>query len=244
MKTLIISTGREKEIMRIWFPSLCQHGKYNGDILLLNYDMNEACVRRLEQKKIIIKDTKQVYACIATDRFRAFYECLKDIWQNYDTILMIDADVEFLKPIFPLFEMSEEKLCYVKEITEWSCLHRIFNEITPESVWKYPDIHNIWESLKTERVINGGMFVGPAKIVFEVIKYIAESLPIDNAFGADQFVLNFLIYYYKTFPSQEIGNEWNYDARNTSRPKHEVSIYHRIESISHSKSPRKGGPHP
>lgn len=211
MRTLIISTGREKEILQVWYPSLIRSGRYIEDILLLDYDMEVI----LSDPHVETKKVEKVYKEIVCDRFRASYECLKDIWQNYDVIMLVDSDVEFLKPIAPLFEMAQEKLCYVKEITLWRHIYRFMDK-------------EYWSSLEDERVINAGMIVGPAKTILEVTKFISKNLSPISSFGADQILFNALVYHYKTFLTQEVDDKWNYDIRKGIGTRRDIAILHKI----------------
>jgi len=215
MKTLIMSTGRDKEIKEIWLPSLRQRAKYSEDILLLDYDMETV----LEDKSISVIKVERVYPEIASDRMRAFYEYLKYSWQNYDVIMIVDSDMEFFKSLNPLFEMARNKLCYVKEVTLWKHIYRVLDQ-------PFPNISSIWETIKNEKVINAGVIVGPSQIIFELVKFISENFHFDASFGADQLLLNAVVYYYKSFPSKEVDSEWNFDERNGVSS--EIAILHKI----------------
>lgn len=210
-----MSTGWDKEILD-WYVSLCQNGHYNGDILLLDYDMTFT----FPNQNVVTKKVKKVYNEIASDRFIGFYEYLKDNWQNYDVIMFADSDIEFFGPIAPLFEMAKEKLCYVKEITMWRHLYRFMDK-------------EYWSALEKEKVINAAVIVGPAKTIFEVTKFIAENLHFDGSFGADQILLSALVYYYKTFSTQEIDDKWNFDIRNGIGSRQDIIILHRIGTRLH-----------
>lgn len=203
MRKLIVTTAKRDNIFNDWLPSLLKNGKYDGDILLIDYgDFGEEKVP--ENVKIV--KTQKVYKCIPSDRIRAFYEALKDIWQNYDVILITDGgDVLFQLPLQPLFDLAAEKICYVKE--NLTFIHWI--------MFKWTSIvdKKVWDVLGNEKIINAGMFIGPSKMIFETTKFITEGLAYASHFGAEQVLLNALIYYYKTFPSQEVDNTWNYDGR-------------------------------
>ena len=210
MKTLIVVTGTDSQILGTWLPSIRQRGKYDGDILFVDYDLLYSSLKILkEQRNITIKKTKQVYKHISGDRMRAFFECLKSVWQNYDVIAIMDGDLEFFKPLAPLFEMAKEKICYVKEPI-YLHSNQQDNDRFHYNQFKFPDANKIWEVLKNEFMINVGMFVGPAKMIYDVLGWITSYFPYDSHWGADQVLFNALIYYYKLFPSQEIDIEWNW----------------------------------
>lgn len=210
MKTLVVTTGKDNQIMETWLPTIVKGGQYEGDILLLDYDMLHSSLEFLKQDPtIIVKKVEKVHKDIASDRMRAFYECLKDMWQNYDVILIADGDLEFFKPIAPLFEMAKEKVCYVKEpiYLHSNCQD---NDRFHYNQFKFPDAEKIWKAIQNESMINVGMFVGPAKMIYDILGWIIGFYKYDNHWGADQVLFNALIYYYKIFPSQNIDIEWNW----------------------------------
>lgn len=230
-KTLIITTARDIPLMNVWLPSLQKNGKYNGDILLLDYDLSPGTIQKLKIfPNIMIVKTIQKQEWIVGDRYRAYQECLKDIYRNYEVIMVTDGnDIEFLKPIQPLFDMAKEKVCYVKE-----------KGLNKEWRWSRNPIYSdeIWNTFKDQPTINGGMYVGPSELIYKIITYIAENLKYDNGFGFDQSLLNGLIYYYK-IPSQEIDPIWNYDPRRELYPMEKIAIVHRINS--EVSGPKSGG---
>jgi hypothetical protein len=205
MKTLVVATGRDEQILKCWVPTLQEKGKYNGEILFLNYDLLESSIEILrENTKIMLKKVEKVYNEISSDRIRGFYERLKDIWQNYDVIMMSDGDLEFFKPIAPLFELAKEKICYVTEKTilkDWGYHY---------DMYPYPYAREIWEVIRDNPMINTGMIIGPSKLFIEYLKFVTEKLRLEATWGADQLIFNALIYHYKTLPNQPINWEWNY----------------------------------
>ena len=201
-KTLIVTTAKDTPLLKVWLPSLEQKGEYKGDILVIDYDLSPQTVRKLQQHaNILLVKCEAVYRCLASDRHRAFYEALKPIWDKYQTIMIIDGnDMEFFKPIRPLFDMAKEKVCYV-------------TETLVNGAWAQyagpPDSKEVWNYIKNKLIANAGMYVGPAKLIFEIQKHIAENLVYNSYFGADQLSFNAMIYYYK-IPSQEVDKKWNF----------------------------------
>jgi len=201
MRTLIATTGNGRYLLKVWLPTLRQRGEYNGDILILDYDFTPDVIERLqEDKNILLRKVKKVYDLIPCDRFRAFSEILKDLYQNYDVIMTIDMDTEFFKPIQPLFDMAQEKIRYVKE---WAALRAWFK---PEGL---PNIDDIWRRIESRPIINGGMIVGPAKLIYQTTKFIAENLKYKNSWGYDQMLLDIYLYCFDV-PSESIDEKWNY----------------------------------
>lgn len=201
MKTLIATTGNGRYLLRVWLPTLRQRGEYNGDILILDYDFTPDVVENLrKENNILIKKVEKVYNLIPSDRFRAFYEIFKDLHQNYDVIMLIDMDTEFFKPIQPLFDMSQEKIRYVKE---WVALRAWFK---PEGL---PNIDEVWRKIEPRPIINSGMIIGPAKLIYQTTKFIAENLKYRNSWGYDQMLLNIYLYCFD-IPSESIEEKWNY----------------------------------
>jgi len=219
---LIMTTAREDLLMNVWLPSLKKNGQYDGDILIIDYDLSPETVQQLKSfPNIIVVKAIQKQEWIVSDRYRVYYEVLKDVYKNFETILIIDGnDIEFLKPLDPLFELGKDQICYVTE--------RMKNG---EWRWSRSPISSdtMWNEIVGKPVVNGGMYIGPSGLVYKVISYIAEKLKYDNGFGFDQSLLNELVYYYK-IPSKEISPIWNYDPRRNDIPKENVAIIHRINS--------------
>ena len=205
MRTLIVVTGRDEQLTKCWFPSVRNIGKYEGKILLLNYDLLESSVEKIQSdKNVTIVKAERIYREISSDRIRGFYERIKDIWINYDVIMMSDGDLEFFKPIAPLFELAKEKICYVTEKTilkDWGYHY---------DMYPYPYAREIWEVIKDKPMINTGMIIGPSKLFIEYLRFVTEKLDFEATWGADQLIFNALIYHYKTLPNQAIDREWNY----------------------------------
>jgi len=202
MRTLIITTGNGRYLTKVWLPTLRLRGEYFGDILMLDYDFTPDILEILEKdKNIILKRTKQIYDIIPSDRFRAFYEVLGDLYKNYDVIMSIDADVEFFKPIQPLFDAAQEKIRYV---LEWG-----FNRQAWKPIDTIPNAEEYWNKIKDKRAANVGMFVGPAKLVYETIKFIAENLKYKSIWSYDQRLFNIVIYC-SDIPTEPISEGWNF----------------------------------
>lgn len=201
MKTLIVVTGKGRYLLKVWLPTLRQRGEYNGDILILDYDFTPDIIEELKKESnIILRKVKQIYKLIPSDRFRGFEEHLKDLYQNYDVIMIADADIEFFMPIQSLLDLAKDKIRYV---TEWAL----------NMAWKkldtIPDADKYWEEIKYKRIINVGMFVGPAKLVYDATKFISDNLKYKNEWGYDQMLFNVFIYCFDV-PSQSIDSKWNY----------------------------------
>lgn len=239
MKTLVATTGRDTQIME-FIPSIRGKGQYEGDIFLLDYDMLSDSVEGLKKdQRIVISKVNRTYQEIVADRFRAYKERLKNIWQNYDVIVMCDGDLEFFQPIAPLLELAKEKICYVKEPIIFH------NSKFNYTQYDFPDKQKIWDVMKDELMVNTGMLVGPAKLIWELTCWIAEMLVIDHYWGSDQLALNAMIFYYKTIPMQEVPMKWNfllvnhhlfkdgkvYNAMTRENPfteEREIAIFHKI----------------
>ena len=232
MKTLVVVTGRDEQITKCWLPSIRTLGKYKGKILFLNYDLLESSVEEIRSdKNVTIMKAERIYREVSSDRIRGFYERLKDIWQNYDVIMMSDGDLEFFKPIAPLFELAKEKISYVTEKTilkDWGYHY---------DMYPYPYAREIWEVIRDNPMINTGMIVGPSKLIIEYMKFVKEKLEFEATWGADQLLFNALVYHYKTLPTQEINREWNYlsvynhvreNGKCFDENQKEISILHKI----------------
>lgn len=211
MRTLVVTTGTRDYIMNVYLPTIKNKGEYNGDILLVDY---KNLKHHFEEKDIIVlkkdyniiyRQVESVYSCIPSDRIRAFYECLRenDLYKQYDVIMVTDGnDIEYFKSILPLFELAKDIFSYVIETPE----HLLKSWIRFK---EYPDADKIWEVIKYKSMINAGMLIGPSKNIMEVLEFITNSTKYNSKFGADQMLLNAMVYYYN-YPSQAIGYEWNY----------------------------------
>ena len=126
-------------------------------------------------------------------------------------MLFRSNDIEFFSPLGKLFEMAKDKVCHVakpRKIRDYMHLTGV------------PNAAEIWEKIKDESTVNAGMFAGPAPLILEAVKYIAENLKHFSDYGADQLLLNVLIYYVK-IPNRRVGAEWNFDWR-------QIAILHKI----------------
>jgi hypothetical protein len=213
LRPLVVTTGRTRPLVDVWLPSIRGPGKYQGDILIVDYDLDPAAgVDLRKQPNIILHDSKRVYPYISSDRIRAFHEALRDLYSVYNVIMVVDGnDVEFLAPIEPLLKMGEEKLCYNTENrtnASWIPLEG------------FPEADAIWDTIKDQLIVNAGMFVAPAAQMRDTLQFMTLFLKGTNGFGADQLALNSLVYYHRT-PSENVGRRWNCDAR-------EIAILHRI----------------
>lgn len=222
---LICTTARDRPLMNVWLPSLREKGEYTGDVLIINYDLSPQTVQKLRlEPNTILVDSKCRSHYITNDRFRAFHEAIKDLWYKYDVIMVIDGnDVEFTKPIKPLFELAKREVCYVTE-------DRINSQwVTSQGLVVYrgpPDSKEVWDAIKNRLIINLGMFIGPAKMIFRVVEHIAKTVLYIDTWGGDQLIFNGIIYYYGV-PSKEVDKIWNYDTRQNSITPN-VCIIHRI----------------
>ena len=211
LRALVVTTGTESYILNTYLPSLRKRGEYKGDILIVDYEgisnsFSLKNISNIEGQNILYRKIKPLYSCLASDRMRAFYECLKDLYQNYDVIMCTDGnDIEYFMSIQPLLDIAKDIFCYVIETPA----HLVRNWIRFSG---FPDADIVWKSMKDKPMINAGMIAGPSDKIFEVLKFMTEQMKSnskDNGFGADQLLLNALIYYYN-FPSLSVGYEWNY----------------------------------
>lgn len=218
MKSLVVTTGKERPIMDVWLPSLRDKGEYDGDVLIVDYFEGQALCKGMSyllnsfssesveyltsQKNVIYMKVHNVYSCVASDRIRAFYECLKPLWKQYDVILITDGnDIEFFKPIQPLLNMAETELCAVKE----PLLHSIWSAC--ELVPKFP--RNYWESIKEKAVLNAGIIAGSPNTIKPLLKFMIKNMKLySDVFGSEQISLNIWFYHYKHF-IRDVGCVWN-----------------------------------
>ena len=233
MRTLIIVTGTDRQIMRFWLPSLRGKGDYNGDILILNYDMNASSVEKLRKEEtVIIRKVTRCCACFESDRIIAAYEYLMDIRQNYDVIMFTDGDVEFHKPVAPLFELAKEKFCYIEETMlckKWFGWHLRGN---------FPNLSAAWKEIENVPVINTGVFIGPAGMMYKTLKFITENLSIKSTRGTEMLLINAYLRYYKPFETQRVGYEWNHLKGMHYTDGHEIAILHMVGSTHPIQLPR------
>ena len=206
MKTLVVTTGNARYLLKVWLPTLRQQGEYNGNVLILDYDFTSDVVENLQKDNNILlrKAKRAVYRYFPSDRIRVFEEALKDLYQNYDVIMILDADIQFFKPIQPLFDMAQDKICYVAELK---------TNIMWKKLIAMPNADKYWEEIKNKPIINAGMFVGPAKLIYDATKFIADNLKYNNDWGYDQILFNVFIYCFGV-PSQKVDSKWNYLYKN------------------------------
>jgi hypothetical protein len=231
-KTLIVTTANERPLLDTWLPSLRTRSLYSGDVLVIDYDLSLVANYSLSHMPpiTVVKADRVVHSCIPSDRIRMFHNALGHLKNEYDIIMVIDGnDVEFFKPLEPLFDMACDRICYVSEIirnNEWITL----NDVT--------DHAKIWEVIGPQFIANVGMFCGPSEQIYSALKYIAENLRFRSDFGYDQLLFNALIYYFEV-PSARVPDIWNYDGRMPytrqgekcfSRESQEIAILHRIRS--------------
>jgi hypothetical protein len=230
LKSLVVVTGAEKFIMETWLPSLREKGRYDGDVLIVDYFDNDsisAHYRKRDglaglkgfsdetisyiqsQKNIIYRKVHNVYNCMASDRINGFYECLKPLWVKYDVILITDGnDIEFLQPIQPLLDMAKNQLCATCE----PLLNSVYEDWKPVS--KFPAEY--WSSVKDQPLINAGVIAGKSTDMEPLLKFMLENMRLySSEFGSEQLSLNVWHYHYKHF-IKDVGCKWNCLAPHTS----------------------------
>ena len=203
-KTLIITTGTEDWIIGELLPSLYNEGKYQGDVLILNYGEFErdSVIAIIEEyNKVFFKRTIKEYLRFTTDRFRGFTEVLRDLWQKYDIIMHVDGnDIEFKEDIGPLLNKVKDKILITQEpvrnsfVDYWETYHTLPKEFR--------------DLISTEQILQTGVFLGPSELMYQVIKLVSELEEYDTRFGMDQLMLNVILYTEKCF--EVIGREWDW----------------------------------
>src|SRR5208337_4931872 len=117
------------------------------------------------------------------DRFRIYEYLLKPIYQNYDVIMSIDYDVEFFHPIKELFEIAKDTISVTRE--HW------LNGIYEDLKWNWYMLpEEYWNAIKGQRVINNGMFVGPADQIYTLLRVCTNYLEYENYWGMEQMLFN------------------------------------------------------
>jgi hypothetical protein len=210
LRTLILTIGPKKFLMENMLPSLYGAGQYNGDLIIVS-NINEnkflpedvaAVLAKYPDKKITFHYPKEIlYKSYGTDRFRIYEYLLKPIYQNYDVIMSIDYDVEFFHPIAPLFEICKDTIGVTRE--HW------LNEMIVEFKWRWqmlPD--DYWQAIRTQRIINNGMFVGPADQMYALLKTCTNYLEYENYWGMEQMLFNAFVYYEK-MEVQYLDPKWH-----------------------------------
>lgn len=209
-KTLIMCTGKKEYLLRTLIPTLRGRGLYTGDILVVDYD-NEFVDGELGSNTFFFRTTKKLSTYTA-DRFRAFYEYLNSpvnlhgdrIFEEYDIIMHIDGnDMEIFSPIQLLFNKVSNKVCVVQEPRT----NFRGQELGWETVNTLPVEY--WNAIKDQPVVNAGMFLGPAKEMFYITKFLYEQTEADSRFGSDQLMLN-VIFYYHNLPYQKLSSVWDW----------------------------------
>jgi hypothetical protein len=222
MKSLVVTTGAEKFIMKTWLPSLRNKGKYNGDVLIVDYFENtrvskqnssdnlphlqsfsEETVDYLQsQPNILYRKVHNVYDCMASDRIKGFYQCLELLWAKYDVILITDGnDIEFLEPIQPLLDMATNELCAAREAIP----NQAYSEVP--AITKFPQEY--LEITKKEQIINAGIIAGPPNQVKPLLEFMLKNMKLyTSEFFSEQISLNAWVYYLKN-PIRFINSKWN-----------------------------------
>lgn len=239
MRSLVVTTGQERFIMNTWLPSLRDKGKYEGNVLIVDYESSnnyaahisnmERGIYSLEsfkpetvqylqkQPNLIYHKVKNKYAIIPSDRINAFNTVLTEleIWDKYDTFLFTDGnDITFLKPIQPLLEASQRQICAVKE----QC------HLFSIGLWNVNQYLKMFYSrnLENEQIINAGVIAGPPDEIKKLFEYILLYLQLHwDGFGAEQFSLNSYLYS-GNVDWHPLGYEWNCLLRGYNRFKIEV----------------------
>jgi hypothetical protein len=223
MRTLVMTTGYDAIIVKRWLPNLRNNGEYKGDVLIADYgtvmyghqkDSNRDILIKelLEQPNVKVIDCDMKLPNIFIDRARVYREYLheNERWKDYDVIMITDSnDIIFWSSIQPLLEMAKSEICVVKE-----------HEMNLLSKWDdfYPREHIMKDfgSIAGERIINGGMVVGPSKDMMYYLDFIYN---MDLKYGyddsqkntspCDQVYLGILLYFYD-YPHKILDDKWNY----------------------------------
>ncbi|MGD0645283.1 MAG: hypothetical protein ABSA75_10300 [Candidatus Bathyarchaeia archaeon] len=204
MKSLIVVTGTEKEIMQTWLSSLRSKGVYQGDALICDYgNFSPETVNYLQsQKNIIYRKVSKVHECFASDRIRAFYECLTDLWEQYDCLLLTDGnDIEFFASIEPLLNLARTGLCAVKE-------PRL---IQAYKIWasKLKMPLRYWRAIENKPAFNAGMIAAPTVEMKALLGFMLKNMNLYGSnFGSETFALNVWCYCFG-HEIRNVGVRWN-----------------------------------
>jgi len=223
MKTLIMTTGDNRLILKRYLPTLRGSGEYKGDVMVLDYgiicqtqmlDPNRAeRVQELKDNGVIVYPTTCQANNFFVDRMRGYREYLlkDDNYKKYDVVMYTDGnDIIFHGPIQSLFDQAKDVICYAKEpprntLRRWESL---ISQIT--GVKEAAIITRNFESIADNAEINNGMIVGPPTAMLDLFNFILEaSAKFNVSVACDQQFMN-IFFYYNKYPSKEVGYEWNY----------------------------------
>lgn len=207
MRCLLITTGVEG-LLRKTLESFWEEGKYTGDILVLRYDyFSPKFLKELEEHGVMIVNAKKEYPFYGIDRIRVFHDVLPVLYKNYDVIMHVDGDdVRVFDDVNPLFELAKDKICVIQETNgKYGSINREWRGYK-----NYPvEGTDWWNAIKNGIMINAGLYLGPATLVYDLIDYMYREIDKLRTWGVDQVILNKYVYYHKSL-FRPIGIEWGY----------------------------------
>jgi len=183
----------EWNLLNDFILTLYNEGRYDGDLIVIDYGLNKEVVDIIEEKyskvKIIKKEQNK---SVHSECHKHFSEILTE-HKEYTHAMVIDAgDVWFQKQFDEIFSICDDYIGYTIE-----------SEICTEkwTLTKIMDIENvklkkdILSCLYEKKLISGGMFIGPSRKLINMFNEIYQHINLINQdyFGVDMVASNYVI---------------------------------------------------
>lgn len=158
------------------------------DVHVLDYGLTPEQLQRLNDRGV------HCHRCVRDGhvtniRYRDMAAVLEQ--GNYDQVLLIDGgDIIFQTDIRPLMDENREHfraVCHEFEVP----FHEV---IMSKSDFSSETYRKMMEFLRDKRTINGGVLLGPAKLMKELWPEFTKWASSFNKFGIDQLLLNHALY--------------------------------------------------
>jgi len=195
-------TGGEWLVGR-WLPGLRGAGGYEGDVLILDFDLKPWFREELlEDNRVFVEPASfdsRGSGYVQWIRHEYYSRLLMEKYSDYDVVACLDGDLLFQSPVLPLLELAVNEFCCVAE--------RVLNGAWLDMrVRDHPDAGRIWEAIRDKPMVNCGVYAGPLEAVLFVERFLSDRC---RFYRVDQAWVNALLYVYG-FSMRLVDDTWNF----------------------------------
>jgi len=225
MRCLFLVSGSAKKIVDVVVPSLFSRGLFVGDVVVFVYVEQEYSSEQigvLESRGVVCVFVEKMNEYVSLDRFRVYFEYVKDLYQNYDVIMLSHDDVLFACSLDGLFVLAKDVLCVSSVFGGVNCSGvKYLSYVEGAKPELFIDSYNMprewFDTILGEQSFNSGIISGPAKEIFNYLSFFNGCSkmfvkPKDyngfDTFVLKELLLNVWIYYFKPV-FKDVGWQWN-----------------------------------
>ena len=198
-KNLIVGVAKNYrwKTVQPFFKSFEAVGFKNCDCIMFVARLKKKTINKIESCGVIVKNMPEEYINMKTNkiRWKLYLDYINENSDKYDLILATDTrDVIFQQDLFQFYDSKKPFLGVAIE-------KDFLNETINRRWFIYAFGKDIYETVKNEKIINGGTFIGTtnkflllANKVWEKVKYQTFSRKLH-----DQSIVNYIVCVEKIF---------------------------------------------